>query len=118
MQSTQEGKPRIDVNNTHHSELVESFLKALQEDALPNEPGRDATETWECLRDVIYDTTLSTFGKRQGKTQDWFEDNSDVMLPAIEEKRNALIAYKKSSNDTDIPTRLIMNEKKTNTLTS
>ena len=35
-----------------------------------------ASERWELLRDTVYNTALSTFGKRKGKTKDWFGAHS------------------------------------------
>ena len=37
---------------------------------------------------------MTTFGEKTSKLADWFEVHSDQMVPIIEEKRNALAAYK------------------------
>ncbi|XP_069192067.1 uncharacterized protein [Procambarus clarkii] len=39
-------------------------------------------------------TAISTFGKRQNKSADWFEAIAEELLPLVEEKRGALSSYK------------------------
>ena len=51
-------------------------------------------ERWEHFRDTVYNAAMTTFGEKTSKLADWFEVHSDQMVPIIEEKRNALAAYK------------------------
>lgn len=46
------------------------------------------------LRDTICNATMSTFGKKQDKSADQFEANAEELLPLIDEKLQALSAYK------------------------
>ena len=96
--SLQEEKPHIDANKTCHSELVTRFIRSLK-DVHPNVLDSDAAETWEFLKNVIYDKALSSLGKQQCKTQDSFETQSHELLPVIEEKQNVFTAYKRLPNE-------------------
>ena len=64
------------------------------EDALPGASSPCATERWEYLRDTVYNAAVTTFGKRKGKTNGWFEAHSKEIIPVIEENRRALASYK------------------------
>ena len=55
-----------------------------------------ANEAWCGLRDWIYNAAIAAFGKSVKTNVDWFEENSQLLLPLVEEKRSALIAYKNS----------------------
>ena len=71
---------------------MEEFIQAV-EDALPGLLSTDISERWEHLRDTIYNTAVSPFGKREVKSGDWFETYSEDMLSLIEEKIHALSTY-------------------------
>ena len=70
--SKKEGKSHIDTSQTWHHEKVDQFVTEL-EDALPGATSTSATERWEHLRDTVYNAAMSTFGKKKGKSRDWFE---------------------------------------------
>ena len=72
---------------------MEEFIQAL-EDGWPGPSGTDVSERWEHLRDTIYNTAMSTVGKRQVKSGEWFEAYSEEMLSLIGEKSHALATYK------------------------
>ena len=55
-------------------------------DALPCATSTSASERRELLMDTVYNAAITTFGKRKGKTKDWFEAHSKEMIPVIEEK--------------------------------
>ena len=56
---------------------------------------QSAVEIWKYIRDSIYNTAMSTFGKRKKQNVDWFEANLEKMEPAIQAKHTSLINYKK-----------------------
>uniref|UniRef100_A0ABM5FF36 Uncharacterized protein n=1 Tax=Pogona vitticeps TaxID=103695 RepID=A0ABM5FF36_9SAUR len=88
-----EGRPRIDINKTHDQRKVKEFAQALEE-TLPGPANVNAPERWEHFKNTVYNTALSTFGKKTRKMADWFKAHSEELMPAIEDKRRALAAYK------------------------
>ncbi|CAE1255018.1 unnamed protein product [Acanthosepion pharaonis] len=54
----------------------------------------DIDSRWHHLRDVIYTSALTAFGKKDRLNADWYEAHWDEMQPAFEAKRQALLAYK------------------------
>ncbi|XP_074873341.1 uncharacterized protein LOC142024904 isoform X1 [Carettochelys insculpta] len=90
------GRPCIDARKTANSEKAEKFRETLQENLCSGPGGADVTSKWQHLRDTVYNTALSVFGRRARNTNDWFEANSDEMIPAIEKQRAALLEYKRS----------------------
>ena len=66
----------------------------MLEESLPSAANTSAVQRWEYLRDTIYNPASLTFGKKQGKTADWFEAHLDEIQPFIDEKRHALASYK------------------------
>lgn len=51
------------------------------------------------MRNTIHSTALSVFGKKLGRSNDWFEANSMELTPIMEEERTALTNYKCTPND-------------------
>ncbi|XP_063595354.1 uncharacterized protein LOC134772317 [Penaeus indicus] len=86
-------RPRIDTNKTRVPEKVEEFARVLEE-SVPGLPDASAPKRWEHFRDTVYNAAMTTFGKKTCKSADWFEAHSEEMVPVIEEKQNALTAYK------------------------
>ena len=72
---------------------MEEFAQALQE-TLPGPADANAPEQWEYFKNTVYNTTLSTLGKKTKKMADWFEAHLEELMPVIEDKRRALAAYK------------------------
>ena len=70
----------------------------MLEEIILGPAGANAPERWEHFKYAVYNTALSTFGKKTKKTADWFEAHSEEMMPAIEEKRRALAAYPSEYN--------------------
>lgn len=96
--SKPKGTPRIDNSKTTDPTKATAFLCAL-EDSLPDPPlSYSAQQYWDGLRDAIYSTALSVFGKKQGKPNDWFDANQTTLAPILEEKRIALTNYKLTPN--------------------
>ena len=46
---------------------------------------------------------LATFGKKTSKTHDWFDGKSSEMRHVIEAKRTALMEYKRSLSERNLP---------------
>ena len=75
-----EGRPRIDISKTRDERKVEEFAQVL-EDSLPGPPTANAQDRWKHFRDAVYNAAMSTFGKKTGKSADWFEVHSEEMTP-------------------------------------
>ena len=71
---------------------MEEFAQALKEN-LPGPADANAPEQWEHFKNTVYNTALSTFGKKTKKMADWFKAHSEELMPTIEDKRS-LAAYK------------------------
>ncbi len=54
----------------------------------------DIDSTWTAMRDAIYHSALSTFGKRKRQNADWFNAYWKDMQPAVESKRQAMLSHK------------------------
>lgn len=90
-----EGRVRIDTSKIHDKSKVDAFSKLLQ-DTLPESHSSNAADRWGCFRDALHNAAISVFGKKTSKTADWFEDNTMMLMPLIDAKRNALTSYKAS----------------------
>ena len=93
-----EDRPRIDTSKTRDQDKAEEFAFTLEE-SLPGPSVASALERWEHFRDAMYN---AFFGKKTRKSADWFEAPSDEMVPFIEEKRNALAAYKSCPSECNL----------------
>ena len=61
-----------------------------------------AEERWIFMRDTIYSTVLSTFGKKERQNSDWFDENLLEMEPVINPKREALVNYKREQSSRNL----------------
>ena len=93
------GRPRINTCGTSDPDKVKRFANTFNEriaaHATSSDPD-DAVAFWDTLRDAIYDSAMSTFGKKERKNADWFEAHWDKMEPVTEAKRKALLDYKQN----------------------
>jgi len=93
------GRPRINTCGTSDPDKVKRFADTFNErnaaHATSSDPD-DAVAFWDTLRDAIYDSAMSTFGKKERKNADWFEAHWDKMEPVTEAKRKALLDYKQN----------------------
>ena len=81
------------MTSTRFAIKVEEFVQALQE-TLPGLADANAPEQWEHSNKGFCNTALSTFGKKTKKMADWFEADSEELMPAIKDKRRAVASYK------------------------
>lgn len=96
-----EGRPRINTSSTNNKGKVAEFAKALEE-SLPGPGTASAKERWEHFRDAVYTAAMSAFGKKTSKSTDWFEAHCNKLMPLIQEKREALTAYKSDPHDRNL----------------
>ena len=86
------GRSRINVAITADPQRREQFVASLEQ-SLQDLPDQDATTRWNTLSNTIYKAAITAFGKREIPNQDWYNANLHVMVPVIETKREALLAY-------------------------
>ena len=87
------GRTRINVARTADPQRREQFVASLEQ-TLQDLQDQDATPRWNTVSNTIYNAAITEFGKRERPNQDWFNANLHVMVPVIETKREALLAYK------------------------
>ena len=73
---------------------VEQFSSLIKE--ITTDSSTSAASIWNQMREKIYDCALKSFGRKRNSKQDWFEDNTSVLLPLIEVKRKALLDYQQN----------------------
>lgn len=73
--------------------LCEHFNTSIEE-ALQDYPAGSVEERWNHIRNAIYNSALTAFGKKEKQTPDWFQHNMAKLEPLIEAKRIALTLYK------------------------
>ncbi len=91
--SKQKGRPCINTALTSVPEVCTLFASAI-EVALNDCPDNSAEKRWSHIRDAIYNSAMTNFGKRVKKNPDWFEAGIIELEPAITAKRTALLNYK------------------------
>ena len=94
------GKPKLNVENTSDPELsalYNSSLKTALDSKRPNDELSSTTEKWNHIRDSIYESASSSFGRKRKRNKDWFRASHYILNPAIEKKKKALIRYKTTS---------------------
>ncbi len=96
--SKQKGRPRINTALTSVAEVCTRFASAIEE-ALKDCPVNSSEERWSHIRDAIYNSAMTTFGKWVKKNPDWFEAGIIELEPAITAKRTALLNYKYEPSD-------------------
>lgn len=63
------------------------------EQALKDYASGSAEARWNHIRDTVYTTTMTTFGKSVRRKPDWFEASIDQMEPVLAARRKALLNY-------------------------
>ena len=88
------GRPRLDISKANDPKKTELLAKTITDALQAKPPEGDAKQRWDHIRNTVYDASFSAFGKKQGKTQDWFEANATELNSVISEKREALLKHK------------------------
>ena len=84
---------RINTNQPLDPEKNASFVQCLGETLISNSP-QSAVNRWNSLWTTIYNTAVLTYGKKEHKITDWFEESVSTLVPVIDAKCDALIMYK------------------------
>lgn len=73
------GHPRIDTCATAEQAKAQSFAEILQKKLADQPTTEDTDAKWSHLRDAIYDSAMSAFGRKERKNADWFEAHWNEM---------------------------------------
>ena len=79
------GQPRINTAQMSSHDKVQEYLASLNK-ALQDPPEQDASTRWHILKNIIYDTAITTFGRVKRVNKDWFNAHLPEIEPLIEAK--------------------------------
>ena len=85
----------MNTDKTNEPHMVKLHVNELTEALETNPPQRNDEQRWEQVRDMIYTTAFSVFGKKQSKTHDWFDTSAKELTSLMEDMRTALLTRKK-----------------------
>ena len=88
--------PRINTCCVHDAEKIQLFGDTFKKNFsdVDHSNSSDIDSTWTAMRDAIYNSALSAFGKKKRQSADWFNACWKDMYPAIESKREAMLSHK------------------------
>ena len=95
-------RPRINTCNTTNSEGTQEFISCLETSLADCAQDESIESKWHKIRDAVYNCASSVYGKKEHKNAEWFEACWNDVEPAVETKRQALLTYKKSPNQTSL----------------
>ncbi|GAA6107151.1 uncharacterized protein LOC118407100 [Tachysurus ichikawai] len=90
--------PRINTCCTSNPEKTQQFICKLHEALTKETPDDTIDSKWSQLRNAVYNSAITAYGKKESKNTDWYEANWEEMEPVTEAKRKALLAYKAVSS--------------------
>ena len=93
--SKQKGHPRISTARTQIPSLCRDFATSI-ENALQGCHIGDAEKMWHHMCEAISNSALNIFSKKERHNPDWFEAGINMIEPAIEAKRTALLKHKRA----------------------
>lgn len=62
----------------------------------------NSQQAWDTFRDSMYSVSLEVLGVRKRKNQDWFEENAAILSPLLEDKRAAVVKYRKAATRSNL----------------
>ena len=86
-------KKKLDVQKLSNPAVRQALQEALAENLEPIDPNGDHEETWNALRDSVYNTASKVLGHPKKKHKDWFDENNTEILSLLHEKRKAHSAW-------------------------
>ncbi|XP_071950787.1 extracellular calcium-sensing receptor-like [Antedon mediterranea] len=85
---------KINVKKIRDTGKCAKFEHQLANNLAIQDDCKNIKEYWGKKKTAIYDSAIQVFGKKIKNNKDWFEEKSEKLLPVIEKKRTALLAYK------------------------
>lgn len=92
--STTKGCPLINTAQMSVPLKVEVYVSSLDK-AVQGLPDHDAIVKWNAMKNAIYNTAMSSFGKKERPSQDWFNSHLPRMELVIKAKHVAFLKHKK-----------------------
>jgi len=88
------GRPRINTCCASNPEKTQQFICKLHEALTKETPDDTIDSKWSHVRDAVYNSAITAYGKKEHKNTDWYEASWEEMEPVTEAKRKANLAYK------------------------
>ena len=84
---------RFDCAKLRNPQTSQDFKEAVEKNIadLPEPP--QVEDNWTTLRDAVFNAAEKTIGFSQKKTQDWFDENDEVITNLVEAKRQARLTF-------------------------
>ncbi|MCP4267312.1 MAG: hypothetical protein GY777_17355, partial [Candidatus Brocadiaceae bacterium] len=93
-------KIRLNIGAMHDKENVKKFSTLMT--SVSSQSNTSASESWSRIQKSIYQNALESFGKNKLANKDWFEENTNVLLPLINIKRQAHVDYQHDPSSTSL----------------
>ena len=95
--SKTKGLPRINSSGTKDPQRIQQFENVFSEKLTAvTHIENDVDSRWVFLRDTVYTSALTAFGKRERRNADWYEAHWEEIQPVTKAKREALLAFKQN----------------------
>lgn len=86
------------INTAHTEDIDRNYkFKTLINNLAPAEANTSAEERWHQLSSTIHKSAIEAFVKKEKKSANWYKANLQIMEPAMQAKRGALIKWKSDS---------------------
>jgi len=86
--------PSINTAAMKNDSSISLFKSLLSIKAMPDYPGTNVEDAWSKFRSLVMGSAVSAFGHRQRKQPDWFRESANVLIPAVEARREARLQLK------------------------
>ena len=94
-------KPKINLTHISDSELKSAFQNQIEDQLLEIDESCPE-KMWTCIKTAIYGSASQVFGESKISRTDWIEANASTLVPLIETKRAALLAYNRTTSERDL----------------
>lgn len=86
--------PVVNILTTKVGGNVQRFQESLSKAFLDSPaPSNEPAACWTRLSSTVSKCAYDTFGKRTRRQPDWFRVSADILIPALEAKRSARLAF-------------------------
>ena len=86
--------PSINTAAMKNDSSISLFKSLLSVKAMLDYPGTNVEDAWSKFRSLVMGSTVSAFDLRQRKQPDWFCASTNVLIPAVEARRDTRLQLK------------------------
>ena len=86
--------PSINTAAMKNDSSTSLFKSLLSVKAMPDYPGTNVEDAWSKFRSLVMGSAVSAFGRRQKRQPNWFRESANVLIPAVEARREARLQLK------------------------